>query len=204
MAEVVKNMMDISVLTQCLDFTKQLINSKTAFKFDLKFPNGFSFNFTTMDQEPIQSRKCDIKKKSPSTLRRNAMRKQKFLEEKKISSKLPESSFKCDQCDFESNCKVILRKHILKEHKLIPQLDGLTDNEIVEKPLDVSSQMEDSMTKEAINSSFENKDTQADDLEPKSTESSSLEEIKIKTYNAKRIKPSPDEVWRNVCSRIKW
>ena len=32
-----------------------------------------------------------------------------------------------DQCDFEANCKVSLRKHTEKEHQAIPQLDGLND-----------------------------------------------------------------------------
>ena len=117
-------MTENSMLAQCLDFSRQLIANKEAFKFDVKISSGFSFNFNNLDQEPTKSRKEEVRKKSPSTLKRNAARKLKFLEQKKTSS---ETSFKCDQCDLEVNCKVSLRKHIEKHHKVIPQLDGLED-----------------------------------------------------------------------------
>ena len=127
MSDPAFEMMDSSLLSQCLEFTKQLVNARTSFKFDLKLPSGFSFNFTTTDQEPSRSRISDTKKKSPSTLRRNAKRKQMFLEQKKNSYSNTEQSLECDQCDFHANCKVSLRKHIAKEHKSIPQLDGVFD-----------------------------------------------------------------------------
>ena len=81
--------------------------------------------------------------KSPSTLRRNAIRKQKFLDKKKTdySAKL---AFKCNLCEFEANCKVSLRKHIDKEHKLIPQLDGYQE-EHCEKSHDDKESQTDSM-----------------------------------------------------------
>ena len=50
-----------------------------------------------------------------------------FLEQKKNSYSNTEQSLECDQCDFHANCKVSLRKHIAKEHKSIPQLDGVFD-----------------------------------------------------------------------------
>ena len=134
MSDPALNKMDNSVLSQCLDFTKQLINTRTSFKFDLKLPSGFSFSFTTTDQKPSISRKGDIKKKSPSTLRRNAKRKQKFLEQKKNQSstnELSKESFECDQCEYQANCKVSMRKHIAKEHILIPQLDGVLEESAV-------------------------------------------------------------------------
>ena len=37
-------------------------------------------------------------------------------------------TFQCDHCDYQVNCQVLLRKHMDKEHKLIPQLDGLEDS----------------------------------------------------------------------------
>ena len=47
---------------------------------------------------------------------------------KRIIHVLPKSSPpECDQCDFQANCKVSLRKHIAKEHKSIPQLYGVLD-----------------------------------------------------------------------------
>ena len=136
-------MIEKSVLAQCLDFSRQLITNQKTFKFDVKLSCGFSFNFNTLDQEPTESRSKEVKKKSPSTLKRNAARKQKFLDEKKNSSARNQSSeisFKCDQCDLEANCKVSLRKHMEKEHKVIPQLDGFEDDISKEEN---SSQTED-------------------------------------------------------------
>ena len=143
------NMEETTVLAQCLDLTKRLINIGTSFKLDLQLPSGFSFNFTTIDQEPSRSRTSVVKKKSPSTIRRNAARKQKFLEDKKKASfihEVSENSFKCDQCDHEANCKVSLRKHIGKEHKMIPQLDGMLE---VETTNEKASQTEVKNVKEA-------------------------------------------------------
>ena len=34
-------------------------------------------------------------------------------------------TFQCDHCDYQVNCKVIMSKHMDKEHTVIPQLDGL-------------------------------------------------------------------------------
>ena len=47
-----------------------------------------------------------------------------FLEQKKNSFSTKQQSPECDQCDFQAKCKVSLRKHIQKEQKSIPQLDG--------------------------------------------------------------------------------
>ena len=122
--------MEISVITQCLDFFRQMESNQKHFKLEVKLSNGFSFNFNNLNQEESKFRTRETKKKSPSTIRRNAARKQKFIEKKNMSSvdnEFPQSSFKCDQCDFEANCKVSLRKHTEKEHQVIPQLDGLND-----------------------------------------------------------------------------
>ena len=37
-------------------------------------------------------------------------------------------TFQCDHCDYQVNGQVLLTKHMDKEHKLIPQLDGLEDS----------------------------------------------------------------------------
>ena len=105
-----------------------MINKQKSFKFEVKLPCGFFFNFNTLDQEPTKSGTKEVKKKSPSTLRRNAARKQKFIEEKKKSSftnKLSENSISFDLCDFEADCKVKLEKLFVIKHNMIPQLDGL-------------------------------------------------------------------------------
>ena len=122
--------MESSVLTQCLDFSRQMESNQKPFKLEVKLSNGFSFNFNNLDQDESKFRKGETKKKSPSTIRRNAAMKQKFIEKKDMSSvdnEIPQSSLKCDQCDDEANCKVSLRKPTEKEYQVIPQLDGLND-----------------------------------------------------------------------------
>ena len=37
--------------------------------------------------------------------------------------------FQCDQCDYQVNCKVVMTNHVEKEHRVIPQIDGLEDPE---------------------------------------------------------------------------
>ena len=76
-------MMESSVLVQCLEFSRLLISNQKAFQFEVKLASGFSFNFNTLDQEPTKSRTQEVRKKSPSTLKRNAARKEKFLQDKK-------------------------------------------------------------------------------------------------------------------------
>ena len=62
------------------------------------------------------------------------------MEESNHSTKLPHEtgtensvqsreSYQCDQCDLKASCKVSLRKHIGKTHNVIPQLDGLLEDE---------------------------------------------------------------------------
>ena len=130
MSDLSGNKMDTSMLTQCLDFTKTLILSKNSFKFHIKLATGFDFSFTqTKEPEFNHPRTKEVIKKSPSTIRRNAARKKKYLEEKNKDSSHKKKgetavitepiadSFKCDKCEHEANCKVSLMKHISKDHK---------------------------------------------------------------------------------------
>ena len=129
-------MMENSVLVQCLEFSRLLISNQKPFQFEVKLASGFSFNFNTLDQESTKSRTQEVKKKSPSTLKRNAARKLRFLQDKKTSSVEKETlpdSFKCDQCDHQANCKASLMKHVGIEHQLIPQLDGFNDSNSVKE-----------------------------------------------------------------------
>ena len=97
--------MDSSLLNQCLEMTQQLINSKVSFTFNLKLISGFSFHISTMDGGGSPSWKGDVKRKSPSTLRRNAWRKEKFLEKKGLTSTTSGAS-ECAVVTFP-NCTVV-------------------------------------------------------------------------------------------------
>jgi hypothetical protein len=78
--------MESSVLAQCLEYSKQMDSNQKTFKFEVKLSSGFHFNFNALDKEEPKPRTIEVKKKSPSTLRRNAERKQKFLDKNKMSS----------------------------------------------------------------------------------------------------------------------
>ena len=117
------NEMEASLLAQCLDLTKQLINSKDNFNMNIMLSSGFTFNFENVkDKETFKSRICEPKKNSTSTIRRNVIKKQK--KDTTSTSKPSDNLFNCELCVFEASCKVKLRKHIEKEHSLIPQLNG--------------------------------------------------------------------------------
>ena len=108
-------MMESSVMVQCLEFSRLLISNQKPFQFEVKLASVCSFNFNTLDQESTKSRTQEVKKKSPSTLKRNAARKLRFLQDKKTSSVEKETladSFKCDQCDHQANCKASIKKHV--------------------------------------------------------------------------------------------
>ena len=128
---------DSSLTAKCLDICQTLATKGMAFSFSLKIGSTYTFSLEsrTMDV-PKQTRK----KPSPSTQRRNALRRQKFLESKEAdkSSKSPsdvetevaEAStaateiFNCDACEFIGESNISLRIHKSRMHKTIPQLDG--------------------------------------------------------------------------------
>ena len=79
---------DLSLSTQCLAFIQTLVNQKIGFKFHLssgQFSCSFDSNGTVTESARIPA---EVKKKSssPSTKRRNAKRRQLFLENKKRGS----------------------------------------------------------------------------------------------------------------------
>ena len=129
---------DSSLTAKCLDFCQTLATKGLVFSFSLKIGSTYTFSLEsrTMDV-PKQTRK----KPSPSTQRRNALRRQKFLESKEAdkSSKSPSDvetevaeaptaatgTFNCDACEFIGESNISLRIHKSRMHKTIPQLDGV-------------------------------------------------------------------------------
>ena len=128
---------DSSLTAKCLDICQTMATKGMAFSFSLKIGSTYTFSLEsrTMDV-PKQTRK----KPSPSTRRRNALRRQKFLESKEAdkSSKSPSDvetevaeassaateNFNCDACEFIGESNINLRIHKSRMHKAIPQLDG--------------------------------------------------------------------------------
>ena len=138
-----------SLTCQCMDFAKHLASQGHSFNFTLKTEN-FSFNLDiTKIRTPLIMTK---KKPSPSTMARNAKRKDEFLamkrnpkssdaKEKVVADldtpaaksnsdevndleTLEEITFSCDLCEFVGEFSVDLKMHKNRKHQNIPQLDG--------------------------------------------------------------------------------
>ena len=138
MAKHTFSVVDCTLTTKCLHFCQALSSQGMEFNFTLNF--GSSFNFSLDTRKKSTSTEIVKKELSPYSVRRNARRKEAFLKQKaeaftksKDTSNVETSiqeleTFQCDHCDYQVNCQVLLRKHMDKEHKLIPQLDGLKDS----------------------------------------------------------------------------
>ena len=69
-----------SLVSQCLDFCQMLAGKSMPFSFSLNVGTHFSFSVDTRGKEALPSPMK--KKKTPSTLRRNARRREEFLKKK--------------------------------------------------------------------------------------------------------------------------
>ena len=95
------NESDFPLVNKCLELCHALAGQGKAFMFSLTIGSTFTFSLDSREgkKTPLPSRK----KKSPSTLRRNAKRKEDFLKKKS-------SSESASATDLESNQKVMLQR----------------------------------------------------------------------------------------------
>ena len=119
-----------SLVSRCMDLTQHLVNEGTDFKFSLFLPSGFNFNFDLTQKKKMTSTKTPERKKlSPSTLKRNNLRKKVFLDKKAAEketekqlvgspTKSPEITFKCNECEEKCISKESLEKHIDEKHNI--------------------------------------------------------------------------------------
>ena len=73
---------DSSLATKCLDFCQMLTSQGKAFNFSLSIGSAFSFSLDTREKVPAldtKSKATPKKMPSPSTTRRNARRREEFL-----------------------------------------------------------------------------------------------------------------------------
>ena len=115
---------DTSLATKCMDFCLALANQDQSFNFSLTIGPDFSFSLDTRRKaaSPV------IKKKaSPSTLRRNARRREEYLQRKQNPStvnpidevEVVSNVLSCDQCDYKAASEKGLRQHKrMKKHGL--------------------------------------------------------------------------------------
>ena len=76
---------DSSLASQCLDFCQMLAGKSLSFSFSLTVGTNFSFSLETRGEGALPSPKKK-KKPTPSTLRRNARRREEFLKKKLAST----------------------------------------------------------------------------------------------------------------------
>ena len=78
---------DFSLATKCLDFCQTLTSQGSPFNFSLTIGSSFSFSLDTREKMVALASQVKSKKKaSPSTLRRNARRREDFLKKKQNSA----------------------------------------------------------------------------------------------------------------------
>ena len=141
---------DSTLATKCLDLCQTLADQGLAFNFSLKIGSTFSFSLGARDKGLASEIPGKTKKKpSPSTLRRNARRKEAFL--KKRQTPVPvspeacvepgvglpqqgEDGFNCDICGNTFKSDNGLRIHKGKSHKSqeLPSIDRIRDPDIVQ------------------------------------------------------------------------
>ena len=134
---------DTSLASKCMDFCQALAKQGQAFNFSLTVSSGFSFSLDTRRKAGSPVTK---KKTSPSTLRRNARRREEFLAKKEHESStrisaensLADLEIKCDQCEYVAATEKGLRQHIRMKHKGQPA-EVLRSMEESRGPLECSS-----------------------------------------------------------------
>ena len=101
---------DSSLVSQCMDYTKQLASQGQDFKFSLSLPSGFNFFLDLTQEKLLPSRIPEKKRKSPSTLRRNAQRSKEFQQKKKLwKYKLVPSRLNSQQRKLQSSVTTVRR-----------------------------------------------------------------------------------------------
>ena len=139
-----------ALLSQCLDFCQTLAAKSLTFSFTLTLGNSFSLSLDSSGKEALAF-KGKRKKKTPSALKRDARRREKFLKKKlevstvdiSLQSKdiseeenvgkqvaekaLDEKAFKCEQCDTIFKSENGLKIHVGKTHKKVNSTPATPD-----------------------------------------------------------------------------
>ena len=120
---------DSTLASKCMDFCHALASQGQAFSFSLAVGLNFSFSLDTRSKAVKEATRTATKKKSPSTLRRNAKRREEFKKKQQASSVrqtskddeavlVDSSGPKCDQCDTSFKAEEELKLHIESNHTI--------------------------------------------------------------------------------------
>ena len=114
---------DCSLASKCMDFCQALASRGLPFHFTLNMGSTFTFSLDTKESKanlPSGTKR----RKSPSTLRRNAKRREEFLAKKSTlessglkSNRKKCEAYQCDQCDSSFKTVNGLKIHKGKSHK---------------------------------------------------------------------------------------
>ena len=117
------------LMTQCLDFCQALALQGKMFKFSVTIGTNFTFSLDTREDKDVPDTRIK-KRSSPSTMRRNAKRREEFLKKKSPSeaavatgletNQKLDDSFLCDQCESTFKTESGLKIHKGKTHKKVP------------------------------------------------------------------------------------
>ena len=127
-----------SMASQCMAFCQTLASQGTAFTFTLKIGEIFSFSLDTKEKIPDHIPVQKVRKVSPSTMKRNALRRQKFLASKNYTSADKEAMetpaeksvttkplVSCEECSHTTQTVGGMKLHVKNKHS-ISQVDGNT------------------------------------------------------------------------------
>ena len=131
---------DSSLASKCMAFCQALASQGQHFNFSISIGSDFSFSLDTRSKAVTSQ--GTKKMASPSTLLRNARRREEFLAKKQQESSTRISSensaavkeLKCDQCEYVAASEKGLRQHIRMKHKEV-----LRCSDESRGPLDCSS-----------------------------------------------------------------
>ena len=138
---------DSSLASKCMAFCQALASQGQHFNFSISTGSGFTFFLDTSRSKAVSNQKAK-RKSSPSTLRRNARRREEFLAKKQqecstrisVENSAAAKEIKCDQCEYVAASEKGLRQHIRMKHKE-SQIEVLRSLEESRGPLECSSPM---------------------------------------------------------------
>ena len=115
---------DSSLASKCMAFCQALASQGQHFNFSTSTGSGFTFSLDTSRSKAVSNQKAK-RKSSPSTLRRNARRREEFLAKKQqecstrisVKNSVAAKEIKCDQCEYVAASEKGLRQHIRMKHK---------------------------------------------------------------------------------------
>ena len=112
-----------TLFLKCLDFCQALSSQGQVYNFSVTIGQDFTFSLDT--RRKAESSETKVKKKaSPSTLRRNARRREEFLKRKQNPSSVNHcevetvaNALSCDQCDHKAASERGLMQHKRMKHR---------------------------------------------------------------------------------------